>query len=352
IAAALLHPDVSSRVVERFHGCGVEIVVRDRLEGPADCSAALIFGGDGTVHRHLAQLYARKIPVLVVPAGSGNDFAKALGIFSVEDAVTAWRQFCAGGNNVREIDLGVIRPGKAGRGVRPTSNAAPSSSSESSSDSASSAGSASNSGSASSAGSAPSSGSALSCESGSEASAEPRAKASDEEILFCCVAGIGMDADANALANRMPGWLKGRGGYLLAALRSLIAFEPVEMSVAAEGREIRRAALFIAVGNAHRYGGGMKITPQAAPDDGLLDICFVGRINKLKLLCWVPTIFFGGHLGLAGLEYFRARAMRIETGRALQVYADGDWACRTPVELGVRTRALKVIGPAGKGGQR
>src|SRR5262249_36187368 len=175
IAAALLHPDVSSRVVERFHGCGVEIVVRDRLEGPADCSAALIFGGDGTVHRHLAQLYARKIPVLVVPAGSGNDFAKALGIFSVEDAVTAWRQFCAGGNNVREIDLGVIRPGKAGRGVRPTSNAAPSSSSESSSDSASSAGSASN------------SGSALSCESGSEASAEPRAKASDEEILFCCV---------------------------------------------------------------------------------------------------------------------------------------------------------------------
>src|SRR5262249_36268528 len=130
--------------------------------------------------------------------------------------------------------------------------------------------------------------------------------ASDEEILFCCVAGIGMDAEANALANRMPAWLKGRGGYLLAALRSLLAFEPVEMSVKAGGREIRRPAFFMAVGNAHRYGGGMKITPRAKPDDGLLDICYVSRMNKLKLLCWVPTIFFGGHLGLGGLEYFQA----------------------------------------------
>src|SRR5262249_27328528 len=219
IAAALLHPDVSSRVVERFHGCGVEIVVRDRLEGPADCSAALIFGGDGTVHRHLAQLYTRKIPVLVVPAGSGNDFAKALGIFSVDQALQVWRQFCAGANNVGEIDLGAIRPcGNAGREGHSESNgnSGPGSSPESSS--------------GSSRKSSP--------ESNRKSSLITNFAASDEEILFCCVAGIGMDAEANALANRMPAWLKGRGGYLLAALRSLLAFEPVEMSVKAGGREI------------------------------------------------------------------------------------------------------------------
>ena len=75
----------------------------------ADWDAALIFGGDGTVHRHLPQLHATRIPVLVVPCGSGNDFAKALGIRSVEIALRAWQQFCADGNNVREIDLGVVR---------------------------------------------------------------------------------------------------------------------------------------------------------------------------------------------------------------------------------------------------
>jgi len=278
IAAALLHPDVSPNVVDRFRTSGVEIKIQDNLEQPENLSAALIFGGDGTVHRHLPQLHQQKTPTLVVPAGSGNDFAKALGIRSVEIALRAWQQFCAGGKNVREIDLGMIH-------------------------------------------------------------------ARNEEIFFCCVAGVGMDAEANARANRMPQWLKSRGGYVLAALQSLIAFKPVEMSVKTAQREVRRPAFFVAVGNAHRYGGGMKVTPRAVPDDGLLDICVVSKLNKLKLLCWVPTIFFGGHLRLKQVEYFQAEGVRIETERELELFADGDFACKTPVEIGVVGRALRVIVP-------
>jgi diacylglycerol kinase (ATP) len=278
ITTALLHPDVSPRIVDRFRTSSVEIRIQDNLEASTNLSAALVFGGDGTVHRHLPQLHQQKIPTLVVPAGSGNDFAKALGIRSVEIALRAWQQFCADGKNVREIDLGMIRAG-------------------------------------------------------------------DQEILFCCVAGVGMDAEANARANRMPQWLKGRGGYVLAALQSLAAFKPVEMSVKTAQREIRRPAFFVAVGNAHRYGGGMKVTPRALPDDGLLDICVVSKLNKLKLLCWVPTIFFGGHLRLKQVEYFQAELVRIETERELELYADGDFACKTPVEIEVIRRALRVIVP-------
>jgi diacylglycerol kinase (ATP) len=278
ITTALLHPDVSPRIVDRFRTSSVEIRIQDNLEASTNLSAALVFGGDGTVHRHLPQLHQQKIPTLVVPAGSGNDFAKALGIRSVEIALRAWQQFCADGKNVREIDLGVIHAG-------------------------------------------------------------------GEEILFCCVAGVGMDAEANARANRMPQWLKSRGGYVLAALQSLAAFKPVEMSVKTVQREIRRPAFFVAVGNAHRYGGGMKVTPRALPDDGLLDICVVSKLNKLKLLCWVPTIFFGGHLRLKQVEYFQAELVRIETARELELYADGDFACKTPVEIGVLRRALRVIVP-------
>lgn len=278
IAAALLHPDVSPRVVDRFRDSGLEIRIQESLHDSANCSATLIFGGDGTVHRHLAQLHQLQIPILVVPTGSGNDFAKALGIRNVDTALRAWKQFCADGNNVREIDLGVIRAG-------------------------------------------------------------------EEEKLFCCVAGVGMDAEANARANRMPPWLKSRGGYVLAALQSLIAFKPAEMNIRAEGREIRRPAFFIAVGNAHSYGGGMKVTPQATLDDGLLDICLVSKMNKLKLLCWVPTIFFGQHLRLKEVEYFQTRQIGIESERELDLYADGDYAGRTPAEIGVIPRALRVIVP-------
>src|SRR5262249_14602940 len=109
-SAALLHPDVSPNIVEQFRSSGVKIQIQDSLQNTANLSAALIFGGDGTVHRHLPEIYKQKIPMLVVPAGSGNDFAKSLGIGNVETALLAWKQFCADGKNVREIDLGVIRP--------------------------------------------------------------------------------------------------------------------------------------------------------------------------------------------------------------------------------------------------
>src|ERR1700675_2738431 len=60
---------------------------------PSDADAVLILGGDGTVHRHLAQLVKLKLPVLVVPRGSGNDFARALQLRTVKYALAAWRQF-------------------------------------------------------------------------------------------------------------------------------------------------------------------------------------------------------------------------------------------------------------------
>src|SRR5262245_3883485 len=109
-AIALLQPDVSFKIVDQFKGSGVEIKIQERLENAAGSTAALIFGGDGTVHRHLPEISRQNIPMLVIPVGSGNDFAKEVGIFNVRDALQAWRRFCADGKNIREIDLGVIKP--------------------------------------------------------------------------------------------------------------------------------------------------------------------------------------------------------------------------------------------------
>src|SRR5271155_4241117 len=72
--------------------------------------AILLFGGDGTIHSHLSHLVKLKLPVLVVPTGSGNDFARALGLRNVRDSLAAWHLYRAGKNNIRSIDLGVITP--------------------------------------------------------------------------------------------------------------------------------------------------------------------------------------------------------------------------------------------------
>src|SRR3984885_4826978 len=86
---------------------------------PDDADVILLFGGDGTIHRHLNQLVKLGLPVLVVPAGSGNDFARAIGLGRVRDSLAAWRRFCARQDNLRAIDLGVILPPGADTGGVP-----------------------------------------------------------------------------------------------------------------------------------------------------------------------------------------------------------------------------------------
>ncbi len=304
IPIALLHPEVSPRAVEPFQRVNPDLTIRHDMPEPEYIQAALIFGGDGTVHRYLPQLTKFRIPTLVVPAGSGNDFAKALGMRNTTLAVQAWKKFCQTGTNAREIDLGIIRTGSSG-----------------------------------------------------------------EETLFCCVAATGMDAEANRRANQMPTWLRGWGGYILAALSALKSFEICEFNVIAElpttvknaskpakpgclssGQksaiaEIHRPGFFVAVGQAHRYGGGLKIAPLAELGDGLLDVCFVSKMNKIKLLLALPTVYFGGHLRLKEVEYFRAEKLRIGTARPVDVYADGEFVCQTPVEIRVLPQALRVIVP-------
>jgi diacylglycerol kinase (ATP) len=256
----------------------------------SEADAIVIFGGDGTVHRHLPQLAKLRLPVLVVPSGSGNDFARALKLRSIGDSLAAWRKFSSDGRNVWNIDLGLITPfaekNRTGEAPAP------------------------------------------------------------HEYLFCCVGGIGLDAEISRRANLLPRWLRAHGGYVLSLLPALLKFAPLKASISLfrDGAPFKRI-MVAAFANAPTYGGGMKIAPQAKLDDGHLDICIVSDINKSALFYLFPTIYFGRHLSISQVEYFQTERLQIETENPTDVYADGEYVCRTPVEVSVARKALRVIVP-------
>jgi diacylglycerol kinase (ATP) len=264
------------------------------IEGPPaswnDADVVVIFGGDGTVHRHLTRLVALRLPVLVVPCGSGNDFARALNIRSVRESLRAWRRFAAGGNNVRAIDLGMIKEVSE---VTELAGGAP----------------------------AP--------------------------HYFCCVAGVGIDTEIARRANALPKWIRSHGGYALCAPREFLRFEPFPMKVSLgeQDASLAKPTILATFANASAYGGGMMIAPQAQLDDGKLDVCIVGAMDTFKLFCLFPTVYFGGHLSFREVEYAQAETARLETEYPLDVYADGEYVCQTPVEFSVARNALKVIVP-------
>ena len=96
-AVALLGPHAKQHHVRPFEMPGVNLFSGNELDPTDQPDAALIFGGDGTVHRHLGGLALKQIPTLIVPVGSANDFAQSIGIASVEQALAAWRRFCTVG---------------------------------------------------------------------------------------------------------------------------------------------------------------------------------------------------------------------------------------------------------------
>ena len=104
--------------------------------------------------------------------------------------------------------------------------------------------------------------------------------------------------------------------------------------------------ILAAFANASAYGGGMKIAPHAQLDDGKLDVCIVRAMSRAKLFCLFPTVYFGKHLGFREVEYSQTETARLETESPIDVYADGEYVCQTPVEFNVARNALKVVVPA------
>jgi diacylglycerol kinase (ATP) len=103
--------------------------------------------------------------------------------------------------------------------------------------------------------------------------------------------------------------------------------------------------ILAAFANTSTYGGGMKIAPHAQMDDGQLDVCVVAGVDPFKLACMFPTVYFGRHLNISEVDYFKSARLRVETEMPLDVYADGEFVCRTPVEVTVEPGALKVLTP-------
>jgi len=278
-AAAILGPGISPEKLRLFQQTPSITWLPSLPADGRDAEVIVIFGGDGTIHRHLPQLIELQLPVLIAPCGSGNDFARALGLRNCSDALAAWLAFVSGNGSIRTVDLGVI-----------TSETSPS-----------------------------------------------------QSHYFCTVGGFGLDSEVARRVNRLPRFVRGHGGYAFTLPAALTGFRPFRVEASSSKSNRPRRAFLVAFANGPSYGHGMKIAPQAQLDDGQLDLCIIQDMNKLKLLTLFPSVYFGRHLALQGVESFRAQRIRLEADRLLEVYADGEFVCHTPIEASVASRVLRVI---------
>lgn len=165
------------------------------------------------------------------------------------------------------------------------------------------------------------------------------------DSYFANFAGAGISGAVAARANTSSKALGGRVSFFWATTAVFMRWRNSEFEIEVDGerRSGRMLEVIAAIGN--QLAGGMRLTPEADPSDGLFDVILIGDVTKLDFMRTLPKIYRGTHLPHPRAELIRARRLRVETAVPLPVALDGEQPGTTPLALEVVPGALRVRAP-------
>lgn len=281
-------------------GHAYEIARRVAAEFQTDSAIiAVACGGDGTVHEVVNGLAGSRVPMAVIPLGTGNDFSRTMLPTSFRASPRVCVQALAHGSlRIRPMDLIHVESFDDSGAPIPNSCA------------------------------------------------------------WCCnVASIGLDNDVQLRAkhqvlNHPHSWFARTFAYVISAVEVLfgpraydIRFECVNAGAGTAGASTADAGAaagtprnaikprcstvphtLLSVCNACYYGDGFKPAPQALVNDGLLDCCAVDAMSLPRDLYLLARYRVGAHVGQRGVHCFRANRIVITTadGETLAGNYDGE----------------------------
>jgi len=271
-------------VLVRTSGRGEASVMASR----ATTSKVVAVGGDGTIQEVANGIIGTEKTMGIVPAGSGNDLIKSLGIGRSIDAavdiILAAEE--------RSIDVGGVR-----------------------------------------------------------CSAEQDDDVSTNHQVgryFVNGVGVGFDAAVAARTQEIP-WLTGPLLYLAAVFQTLGKYQAPEFRVRMDGQAFDSQNLLFAVGNGRCAGGGFYLTPEALVDDGLLDVCSIRAASVRRILTLMPKAMSGNHGQAHEVNFFRTRSLHLSSPTPFYVHADGEVVGRSvrSVAVSIVPKVLRVLVPGG-----
>jgi diacylglycerol kinase (ATP) len=164
---------------------------------------------------------------------------------------------------------------------------------------------------------------------------------SGTQTPYVCVLSAGFDALVNERANalRFP---KGRHRYTVPLLLELAKLRALDYTVSIDGEDFSGRYLLVAVANSQSFGGGMKVTPEAVIDDGVLDVFLLKPLSRLNFLRIYPRVFKGTHVRDPRVIIRQGRTVHIDCEGVI-AYADGERMSELPLEITVSHRALRVL---------
>jgi diacylglycerol kinase (ATP) len=141
---------------------------------------------------------------------------------------------------------------------------------------------------------------------------------------FVNVADTGIGGEVVRRVNGGFRVINGEITYAVAAAITLLTWRNRQMHVVMDGETHDVVAQQIVVANCQYFGGGMRIAPKAAADDGLLDVVVVGDVGIIDNMRGMRRIRSGTHLDVAGGKIWHRHASRVAVSSSSPLYVDVD----------------------------
>lgn len=159
------------------------------------------------------------------------------------------------------------------------------------------------------------------------------------------VASVGFSAE---LAGELKAEAKqrwGKLGYGIAAFGLLRRARPFTATLIHDGRTDRVKTIQVSVGNGRHYGGGMTVSEDARPDDGLFDVYSLEVDHWWRLVALIPWLRSGTQGRWKDVRAFRTTALELRTRKPRPVNTDGELTTHTPAVFRLHRAALRVFAP-------
>lgn len=160
---------------------------------------------------------------------------------------------------------------------------------------------------------------------------------------FLNVASLGLDAEIAEDVQSNKHWIKGKAAYYLSVLKKFVTYRCKSVSIYIDDKKLDTKILLAAIANGKYYGGGMKVNPSGALDDGCLDLIVITPVPKYKIPFLLLKFAKGNHLQLPYVKLYKAANIRINSYTKDIINADGEIVSTTPIEFCIIPRSLNIF---------
>jgi YegS/Rv2252/BmrU family lipid kinase len=171
----------------------------------------------------------------------------------------------------------------------------------------------------------------------------------DAERWFANVGSVGMSGAVAQRANGMTKVFGGKATFFYALARVFLEWENTDVTVKLDDGTRYGRMHDVVVANGAWHGGGMKLAPDASPDDGLFDVVLIGDIGKVDFLTTAPKIYKGRHVAHAKVDVVRSKRVDVDAQERLPIELEGEQVGTTPAVFEVVPGALTIRVPPGLG---